>query len=93
MQATELKKMVRLKMKGEQVISTKKEDYGLMFAAFCPYHAHTFHSGDCGKWQKLIAARRLERAELEKSTAAKAAERGRKYAEARASTSTDARFK
>ena len=73
-------------------IRTSAEDFGIMFAPFCPVHAHVCHQGECNKWQKLIKARRMMRANLEAGVAKKADERARKYAAAASSSHSGARF-
>ena len=73
-------------------IRTRNEDFGIMFAPFCPIHAHVCHPGECGKWQKAIKARRMQRASLTAGVAQKSEERARSYAAAASSSNSGARF-
>ena len=38
-------------MRGSFAMLSAKEHYGMLFAPFCPYHAHVGHAGECPKWR------------------------------------------
>ena len=79
-------------MRGSFAMLSAKEHYGMLFAPFCPYHAHVGHAGECPKWRNTIRARQAARSRLAEEAAAKSAMRGRQYADAASSSRSDARF-
>ena len=84
--------MVKLVGKGSMKIHTKNEDFGLMYSAFCPYHAHTFHTEPCSRWMAKVEARKAMTARIKEQGEKKAAERAAKYASAGSSSKSGVRF-
>ena len=83
---------------GEGVLTllAKQEDFGIMYAPFCPYHAHCFHTeeaGECPQWQKELKHRQKTSAQaIQKAAQQKMAKRGDEYAAAQASSRSGTRF-
>ena len=85
-------KVIKPIMDGQVALTTKKEDFGIMYAAFCPYHSHTFHVGPCAKWMEKVIARQTQAAAMKKDMETKQAARGDVYKAARAGSASDSRF-
>ena len=86
------KAMVKLVGKGSLRLHTKTEDVGLMYCAFCPFHAHTFHTEPCPKWMAKVEARKAMAARIGAEGEKKAAARAAKHSQAAASSSSGTRF-
>ena len=82
----------RLVGKGATVVTTKTEQLGLMYCAFCPHHAHAFHLAPCKKWMATVEARKKLKARIETQGEKKNTARSSKYEAAASSTTSDARF-
>ena len=76
----------------QRVLSSKGEDYQLAYISFCPAHSHSFCTGDCNKWQKLIKARQLKTMKMRAEGAAKTEKRASEYAQSSAGSSSKDRF-
>ena len=84
--------MVQLCGDGSMDLRTKREDFGLMYAGFCPFHAHTYHTEPCSKWTNLIGQRKAKRTRVQTEGEKKDAQRSAAYNMASSSSTSGTRF-
>ena len=84
--------MVKLVGKDSMKLHTKNEDLGLMYAPFCPFHAHTFHTEPCARWLAKVEVRRATAARIKVEGEKKATTRAQQHHAASSSSSSAARF-
>ena len=86
--------MQKVGLGGEGVLTllAKQEDFGIMYAPFCPYHAHCFHLAPCKKWLEKVEFRKAATARTKAQGQKRREERAAKFTDASASTNSNARF-
>ena len=77
---------------GMKIIKSKASKFQLAYTAFCPIHAHGYHTGPCQEWERFLKARRDANKTMSDEMEARRAQRGEKHAAAKRGAASSDNF-